>query len=234
MAIYYLCFLRVFLPIAAVLVSTFVVMLCTEAFGEPPGPFSNEFSRTGYSISQPLSTTIWQTGVGEGFRSGTQSIGLGTGVTFGVLMFGGEQRHDLALSTVSYGYMLGDVKGVGHWYRGNWELRLELMGGAQFQEETSWVVALAPHLRYNFATGTRWVPYVDAGAGIALTGIREPDLGGTFEFNLQAATGFNWFISDKMAISIEGRYLHISCAGLHNPNNGVNTVGIIFGTTWFF
>lgn len=181
-----------------------------------------------------VAQSIWQTQIGEGFRAGTQMMGISTGVTWGVLMLGGEQRHHLALSTISYGHMLGDLQAAGHWYRGNWEARVELIGGGQFEPETCWVIGLAPHLRYNFATGTRWVPFVDAGGGVTLTNIRKPDLGGTLEFNLQAGAGVNWFIKDNLAISFEGRYLHISCAGLHNPNNGVNSLGILLGASWFF
>jgi len=35
--------------------------------------------------------------------------------------FGSRQAHDFALTSVSYGYMLGEVVGQGHWYRGNWK-----------------------------------------------------------------------------------------------------------------
>jgi len=34
---------------------------------------------------------------------------------------------------------------------------------------SDWVVGLTPHLRYNFATGTRWIPFVDGGAGVTAT-----------------------------------------------------------------
>jgi len=181
-----------------------------------------------------VAQSIWQTQIGEGFRAGTQMLVISTGTTWGILMLGGEQRHHLALGTISYGYMLSDIQAAGHWYRGNWEGRVELLGGAQFEPYRCWVSGLAPHLRYNFATGTRWIPFVDAGAGITLTNIGEPDLDSTFQFNLQAGAGVNWFIKDNLAISFEGRYLHISCAGLHNPNYGVNTLGILVGVGWFF
>ena len=130
--------------------------------------------------------------------------------------------------------MLGPVKGNGHWYRGNWELRGELFGGAQFSPRSDWVVGLTPHLRYNFATGTRLIPYVDAGAGVAATSIGPPDLSHTFEFNLQAATGARWFIKKNVALSLEARYLHLSCAGIDSPNLGVNNIGGMAGISWFF
>jgi opacity protein-like surface antigen len=183
------------------------------------------------SLDKP---SIWQTGVGEGFRSGTQVSGISLGASHGILIFGGEERHDLALTSLSYSLMVGDVKGTGTWYQGNWELRCELFGGAQFNSETHWLAGVAPHLRYDFATGTRWVPYIDAGGGVTLTEIRAPDLGGTFQFNLQASIGTNYFFRDDMAVSIEGRYFHLSSAHLTTPNNGVNTVGAFLGVNYFF
>jgi hypothetical protein len=183
---------------------------------------------------KPANTNIWQNGIGEGFKPGIQSVSFDAGAGYGVQAFGGKESHDLALASLSYGYMLGSVKGEGCWYRGNWEFRGELFSGAQFSPKDEWLVGLTPHLRYNFATGTRWIPFVDAGAGVSATGIRAPDLSHYFEFNLQAATGVRWFIRDNVALSIEARYLHMSCAGLSTPNLGLNNVNGMVGISWFF
>ena len=160
------------------------------------------------------------------------SVALGAGD--GVQIFGGRQSHDLALISLSYGKMISPVVGEGHWYRGNWELRGELFSGAQFSPSAESLVGLTPHLRYNFATGSRWIPYADIGAGVSATSIGPPDLSGTFEFNLQAATGVQWFIRDNFALGLEARYLHMSCAGIHPPNLGLNTVNGMLSVTWFF
>ena len=66
---------------------------------------------------------IFISGVGEGFRTGTKVVGLSLGVTKGLEIFGSEVQHDLDLVSVSYGRMIGKVKGVEHWYQGNWEVR---------------------------------------------------------------------------------------------------------------
>ena len=95
-------------------------------------------------------------------------------------------------------------------------------------------MGLTPHLRYNLATGTRWVPFADLGAGVTASGIGPPDQSGTFEFNLQANVGTHWFVRDNLALTFEVGYLHMSCAGLHDPNLGVNTVKGMIGLTWFF
>lgn len=184
--------------------------------------------------SKPANTSIWQGDVGEGFRSSVQTVSLEVGAAAGFQAFGGEQNHNLALASLSYGHMLGGVVGNDHWYRGNWEIRGELFSGAQFSPSTESLVGLTPHLRYNLATGTRWVPFADLGAGVSATSIGPPDLSGTFEFNLQANSGVNWFLRDNVAITFEVGYMHLSCAGIHPPNQGLNCVKGLVGITWFF
>jgi lipid A 3-O-deacylase len=167
---------------------------------------------------------IWQGNVGDGFQSSAQTFAVETAVALGVQAFGGRQVHDFALLSFSYGHMLGDVVGEGHWYRGNWEARAELFSGGQFSPQADPVVGLTPHLRYDFATGSRWVPFADLGAGVTASGVGPPDQSGTFEFNLQANIGTHFFVRDNLALTCELGYLHFSCGGIHDPNLGVNTI----------
>jgi hypothetical protein len=70
---------------------------------------------------------------------------------------GGIQAHDLALLSLSYGHMLGHMAGNDHLYRGNWEFRAELFGGAQFAPTSEWVVGLASsplQLRHRYSLDT--------------------------------------------------------------------------------
>ena len=187
-------------------------------------------------LSNPKSL-IWEDGPGSGFVRSAQNLTVEAGAAAGMATFGSHQAHDLALLSASYGHMLGGVKGQDHWYRGNFEGRLELFGGMQYHPEVDtdgWFVGLTPHLRYNFATGTRLIPFLDAGAGVTAMGIGPPDVSGTFEFNLQASAGVRWFLRDDLALTGEVRYFHYSCAGLHEPNSGINNVAFLFGVSWFF
>ena len=78
--------------------------------------------------------------------------------------------------------------------------------------------------------------YGDAhlGGGVTLTEIRASDLGGSFQFNLQACIGTHYFFRDNMSASLDGRYIHISSAGMFTPNNGVNTLGGFLSFNVFF
>jgi opacity protein-like surface antigen len=196
----------------------------------PAGPRSDALSGNLFE-SNP---GIWESGIGQGFRPGTKSLGVSAGGNWGLTAFGSVEAHDLAFLTLSAGYMLGPVLGAGHWYRGNAEIRLELFSGAQFSPEPEWLVGLTPHLRYSFATGTRWIPFVDGGAGVTATGIGPPDLSNTFEFNLQAGAGLHFFLNDHVSFTAEARYVHWSCAGLSEPNLGLNGVTGLLGVNFFF
>jgi lipid A 3-O-deacylase len=202
-----------------------------EVPGQPPSVTTNSVVLPELSASR---STIWEDGVGQGFRSTTHTFSVEAGVGVGMAAFGSTQAHDLALASLSYGHMWGPVLGKDHWYRGNFEYRIELFGGAQYSPSSDWLVGLTPHLRYNFATGSRWIPFVDGGAGVTATSISHPDLGGTFEFNLQPGIGMHWFVRDNLALTGEVKYMHMSCAGIDKPNLGLNDVIGWIGLTWFF
>jgi lipid A 3-O-deacylase len=202
-----------------------------EAQAQPELQLTNAAPR-----SEPTSeaTRIWENGIGEGFRSDAQSISISAGANYGIAAFGGKEAHHLALVNLTYGHMLSHVLGEGHWYRGNPEIRVELFTGAQFSPSSEWLVGLTPHLRYDFATGTHWIPFGDLGAGVTATGIGPPDLSGTFEFNLQAGGGVQWFLKQDLALTLDVHYFHLSCAGIHSPNLGLNGVTGMLGIAFFF
>ena len=89
-------------------------------------------------------------------------------------------------------------------------------------------------LRYDFATRSKWVPFVDFGAGATATGIRNGDLSTIFEFNLQAGLGTHFFLRNDLALTFQYRFIHLSNAGIEFPNVGVNTSNFLLGLSWFF
>jgi len=180
------------------------------------------------------SSGVWQDDVGQGFRKGVSEAGLSLGVGVGMSMLGTTQAHDLALAKFHFGRVCSRVVGEDNWYRGNWEWVAEAFSGAQFNPDQAYVVGLTPVLRYNFATGTRWVPFFDAGAGVTLTDIGRPDLGGVFQFNLQTGPGVRWFVGKDTVLTFQYRFLHISNASIQDPDHGVNTSVFYVGVSRFF
>lgn len=201
---------------------------------EAPANEGSGGSTTNLLLRESAPNSIWDSGIGDGFRPGLESFTAGLAGAYGLKAFGGIEGHDLGLASVEFGRMVGPVLGDHYGLRGNFEARIELFSGAEFSPKREWLVGLTPHLRYDFATGTRWVPFIDAGAGISATSIGPPDLSGTFEFNLQAGMGVHRFLRDNLALTLETRVMHMSCAGLSNPNLGLNAVIGMLGITWFF
>lgn len=177
---------------------------------------------------------IWIDGVGDGFQPGTQTLQLGMGFNYGLDLLGSWEKHHLVNASISYGRVIGSLWNANRWFEGNLELRLELFGGLQIDPHSEWFVGLTPHLRYHFMTGTKLVPFFDVGAGVTATGISTPDLGGTFEFNLQGGVGIQWFVRDNAAFVVETRYVHWSSAGLSSPNRGLNGITGALGIAFYF
>lgn len=144
-------------------------------------------------LSEADAPNLWKEEVGDGFEKRAHHAGFFAGAGLGTRTFGSRHRHDMALCGVDYGWIISDVKGEGKWYRGNWELRGELFGGSQLNPELAYVIGAAPFLRYDFATGTPFVPFFEAGAGLTATDIRQ-DLSTVFEFNVQTGCGVQWFL----------------------------------------
>ncbi len=83
-------------------------------------------------------------------------------------------------------------------------------------------------LKWNFATRGHIAPYLELNGGTLFTSQEVPP--GTSKVNFTDAAAFGLqFLGARHALSLEARYLHISNAGLTNPNPGVNTVEVRFG-----
>jgi lipid A 3-O-deacylase len=191
-------------------------LLLASALVNPSSAYGEDQTIPPLTLSLAESTpstprSIWKDGVGNGFREDTFDAGFALGAGFGTKVFGSSQTHDLALASGSFGWVFTDVVAEDKWWRGNWEWLNELFSGGQFNDKSRYFVGAMTGLRYNFATGTRWVPFVDGGVGLSGTDMGRPDLGQPFEFNVQAGVG-----------------------GMSDVNKGVNTQMFEGGITWFF
>ena len=211
--------------------------LATVLFWSSVACSTNAAESSADGLDEPLTLpapSLWQAGVGEGFTRGAKELSLSGGIGFGSPIFGSIEHHDWVIGVVEFGWVFSEVQGKGHWYQGNFELLGDLFGGMQFHPEHAYLVGMAPILRYDFATGTRFVPFVDIGGGVTSTDIRNPDLSTPFEFNLQLGGGTHYFLRENLALTVQYRFIHLSNAGISSPNLGVNTSTIFAGVSWFF
>ncbi|HTD65858.1 MAG TPA: acyloxyacyl hydrolase [Candidatus Limnocylindria bacterium] len=177
---------------------------------------------------------IWERDIGGGFKENTFQVGLSAGRGWGAHIFGSEAIHDVALAYLNAGWIFTDVELPDTWLRGNWELRGEIFGGEQLRPERYIVGITFPTFRYHLATGTRVVPFVQLGAGGTVTDIKGPDLSTTLEFNLHMGAGVNYFITERVAFSLEYRLFHLSNARIETPNHGVNSHLVLAGLSYWF
>jgi lipid A 3-O-deacylase len=88
-------------------------------------------------------------------------------------------------------------------------------------------------LKWDFAARGRIAPYLELNGGTLFTLKDVPTGTSPVNFTDAAALGIH-ILGDKYAYSVEVRYMHISNAGLSDPNPGVNTVQVRLGIGKFF
>jgi opacity protein-like surface antigen len=169
------------------------------------------------------------------FHSGRFEAAVTSGALFSpVFATGGRPTANYTQSGLQLGYMLTDPVRVG-FLRGNLEFAGEGFGGAIFNGEGSYVSGGTLWLRGNLVSEhSRFVPYIQAGAGLTATDVNRELTGQTFNFNLDLGAGVRYFVTRNCSVNLEFRYQHISNAKLSDKDLGVNACGPMLGISFFF
>ncbi len=133
-----------------------------------------------------------------------------------------------------YGWVLLDSHGPS-FLKGRFEYALDAVPMYLiFQPtNTAYGVGLNPlNLKWNFERRGRIVPYTELSGGLLFTTHDVPANTSQINFTPSAAFGFH-YLADRFAWTFEGRYLHISDAGLSRLNPGVNTFEVRIGVGKF-
>lgn len=133
-----------------------------------------------------------------------------------------------------YGWVITDPHGPG-FLRGRFEYAVDAVPVfVVFQPtNTAYGAAVNPFaLIWNFDTHGRVVPYVDLGGGALFTNTQVPPGTSRINFTTAAAFGLH-FLTKKLAWTADVRFMHISNAGLTNPNPGINTLQLRIGVGKF-
>lgn len=171
----------------------------------------------------------------EGFQSGTWHLGVKTGGTDTVKIFA-NRAPDVQFVPLFFqiGYTVTDVHGPFP-VRGSLEVIFQPTFLITTSPDTEFGEGASLLFRYNFVTGTRWVPFFEIGVGILHWNLRLPrDLDSQFNFTILGGPGMNYFLTDNLAVTGQVGLHHISNAGRRSPNVGVNSVMYLLGVSYYF
>lgn len=116
---------------------------------------------------------------------------------------------------------------------GFWEYQTELPVYAIFQKRTALAIGYTPiGFRYVMHAHRRIRPFIGGLAGLLYATRSIPDGASRFNFSPQAEIGVSIGARAHHLWNIEMRYAHISDAGLHHPNPGLNTLLVLAGYTF--
>ncbi len=137
------------------------------------------------------------------------------------------------------GWMLYTPQGAGHRLDGNLEAILEVTNSFVFNGFGNYVGGVAGLIRYNLTGfGDRFVPYIQAGAGLVYTDARKNSsqraIGRSMNASLRTGAGFRYLLNKNWSLDAEAAFEHISNAGTADRNDGVNSLGAFVGITYFW
>jgi len=115
----------------------------------------------------------------------------------------------------------------------------------QFQIEPFISVISSP--KTNIETGTsfslkigllpqtsKFQPYIKAGAGLDYMTLHTGEQATQFNFIEYGGAGIHYYFRKNTAITLEGRFRHLSNSGIDHPNHGINTYFALAGITYQF
>jgi hypothetical protein len=155
---------------------------------------------------------------------GTQTIGMTGGAFFPIRLTEDQSTKLFGAATgLSFSLTLTDPMGSS-WYQGQVSLGAELIGLFTSEPSGSYGIGVTPKLSYAFVGAKRFRPYFEGGGGPMWTdlGGRVPEQPGQFNFLIWGGAGCSFLVTPQWAVTAGYRFMHISNAGLRQPNSGLN------------
>lgn len=179
----------------------------------------------------------WEGEVGGPLRAGAKEMGLQLGYAPSIRIGGTQNNYTFAFANPRFGYVFTDLIGedvCGGFLKGNGEVVFEGLFGMGLKGAHGATEGLALNYKHNFITGTRFVPFVELGLGLSMNQWHIHECQSDFEFITQIGAGCQYFFVDDWALIVQGRWHHMSNAGMTSPNPGLNDIMLTGGITHFF
>jgi hypothetical protein len=81
---------------------------------------------------------------------------------------------------------------------------------------------------------SKFQPFIKAGVGLDYMTQHTREQADQFNFISTACIGMHYFLKKNVALTLEGRYRHLSNASVGHPNHGVNTAFVLAGVSYQF
>ena len=118
-----------------------------------------------------------------------------------------------------------------HWAPEPLRFKVEGNAGATTSPETRAMISIGMMALYylDFFSTARLRPYLEGGIGVMYTDFQVEGQGSRFNFNPQIGIGTEFKLDSGAPFFATIRLSHISNAGLHSENRGVNFVVLMIG-----
>jgi lipid A 3-O-deacylase len=139
--------------------------------------------------------------------------------------------NDIYFTQIS-GFIMWDYDKVWrHWAPDPLRFKVEGTAGLTVSPKTRAMVSVGMMALYylEFISSTRLVPYLEGGIGVIYTDFQVDGQGSRINFNPQIGIGTEFGGESGAPFFGAVRLSHISNAGLHNENRGVNSVVLMIG-----
>lgn len=172
---------------------------------------------------------IWLSSVTPGFAMKVSRWDLRTG--YGYQYTNSARPNNFQLVELLPSVLIPFTGPIGpSWFRGRFDWNPELHLAVFTHPYVRLLLGATPiQFHWEWETSCRWKPYVLAGAGILHAAVNRRETGSNLNFNLQAGVGTYVHLHENTALILEYRHVHISNAGLHEDNAGLNNHTVLAG-----
>lgn len=170
----------------------------------------------------------------EGLRAGMKELTLAGGYTVSHdIPSGADPTIRSALLMPHIGYVLTDPAGPGP-LRGNLEVIGEPFVQVFTDPDERVTGGASALLRWVFAAGTAFLPYVEGGVGVMGGGLDFRQTNCDVNFVLEGGVGALVFLSEQWALTGGYRFHHVSNGNICSKNLGINSSLFALGVSYFF
>jgi opacity protein-like surface antigen len=174
------------------------------------------------------------------YRRGDMELAISVGYAWGFQVGRpNAQLEDVEILSFAprWGIAVGDQWAPGRWYETRAQVFLEGTFLWETRPKSGSALGAALMLRFNalaLRASTGLVPFFSIGAGIVALDFDLIDQDDGLNFTPQMGIGLRYMLTEGASLELEWRYYHISNAGSHLPNHGINTNMLLLGTSIFF